>query len=651
MSTTITVTSAVELNQALSQATGGETILLAAGDYGTLNLSGTQFKANVTIKSADPNAMASFSGMYLKQTSNITFENIEFDYTYQNGQTEFAKPFVIENSSNVIISGSVFDGDVASGTGTAADGLGTGKGLVVKGSDNVDIVNTEFYNWWNALTVNTSTNVDIVGNNIHSIRSDGIKLGSSDSVLIEQNYIHDFKGDDSLSDHRDMIQIQRSSGTGVNDLTIRDNVFDMGAGDWTQTIWAGHDRADATDPTNWHTNLVIENNVIYNAHTHGISINLTDGLTIQNNTLLAVDRAQTGGITIPKILVSSNSKNVAIEQNVAPTVGGYNGQTDWSVTDNVYVQNIDPSKPDYYDSHFVYHAIAASDGYNQYGVQSGSSIVQLDAGSSLVDSFPMSYEAWAGIATTPTSSGSTSTGATTIPSTGGTAPVTTPDDTSGTSDNGTDISSPASGDTASQNQMVFDDFVLDIASLPQDGSAKFIGDVSVVDTASGPVLQFDGDRDMVKLGRLQEFENSEQLAFTVEYTRAEADGSEQRLVWNKGHVGLTLSGDGLIVHVGNNDDKFGKGFRVDNIGLNDTDAHRITVLVDQEADKLQVLVDGNLVLEETNIDFDFVGGREYGWNLGFKWNRNVDGEISDFAIDDEVAFIDTYTVDHYDTIA
>ena len=58
---TITVTNATELNQALANATGGETIELAAGDYGKLSLNGSQYASTVTIKSADPNATASFS--------------------------------------------------------------------------------------------------------------------------------------------------------------------------------------------------------------------------------------------------------------------------------------------------------------------------------------------------------------------------------------------------------------------------------------------------------------------------------------------------------------------------------------------------------------------------------------------------------------
>ena len=72
---------------------------------------------------------------------------------------------------------------------------------------------------------------------MHTIRSDGINLGRVQNVLLEHNYIHDFGGLAGSKDHRDMIQIQRSSGDGSSNITIRDNVMDMGAGDYTQGIW------------------------------------------------------------------------------------------------------------------------------------------------------------------------------------------------------------------------------------------------------------------------------------------------------------------------------------------------------------------------------------------------------------------------------
>lgn len=193
--------------------------------------------------------------------------------------------------------------------------------------------------------------------------------------------------------------------------------------------------------------------------------------------------------------------------------------------------------------------------------------------------------------------------------------------------------------------MVFDDFVLDIAGIPVNDQGALKGDATIVDTAAGPAIQFDGQDDYVKLGRLKEFESSDQLAFTVEFTRDTADGSAQRLVWNHKKIGLTLTDDGLIAHVANNDAKFHKGFHAKNIGLNDTETHEITVLVDQNADRLQVLVDDQVVIDRSDVDFDFVGGREYGWTLGTPWGRDVDGTISEFAVDDEVQFIDTTVYD------
>ncbi len=664
MSTTIIVTSATELNLALSQATGGETILLASGDYGKLSLKNTQYASNVTIKSADPNAMASFSEMKLQNVSNISFDEIEFDYTYSSGDSNSTNKFLIENSSNISIDNSVFDGDFASGTGTSADGTGFGKGLVIRGSTGVDVTNTEFHSWWKALGASKSSDINFVGNNIHTIRSDGISLGEVQNVLIENNYIHDFGGAAGSGDHRDMIQIQRSNGTGSSDITIRNNVLDMGAGDLTQSIWAGGDKANYSDPTHWNYNIVIENNVIYNAQANGIGMHMVDGLTINNNTLVAVPSSQTGGVAVPKI-IASGSKNVTIEYNAVSAIIGDNGQPDWNVQNNVYIQNTDPNAPGYYDTQFVYHATAASDGYNQYGVVPGSALDNMDAGSSLADSYPFDYNSWVGgSSTSVTNPGGSSTGSSTptapdpdtstptAPDSGTSTPTAPDPDTSTPTapDSGTstpttpdpDTSTPTAPDSSASTSspMVFDDFVLDIAGLPHNDQAELRDDAQIVDTVDGPVVHLDGHKDQVKIGRLQEFENSDQLAFTVEFARDEADGSEQRLVWNKGHVGLTLHKDGLKAHVKNNDGKFHEGFHVADLGLNDTETHEITLMVDQVEDRLQVLVDGQVVLDKTDVDFDFTGGREWGWDIGFSHGRYADGNLSAFAIDDDVQFVD-----------
>ncbi|WP_420587362.1 right-handed parallel beta-helix repeat-containing protein [Ruegeria sp.] len=684
MSTTIIVTSKAELDQALSQAQGGETILLQAGDYGRLNIN-TQYASNVTIKSADPNAPAEISELRVNGASNVTFEDVTFDYTF-NGEPQSYRPFQIQNSSNITIKNSTFDGDLASGVSSTADGYGTGYGLYIRGSSSVTVDNNEFYNWRIGIASGISQDVAITGNNIHSIRADGIFIDANKGILIEGNYLHDFNRSLNSGDHADFIQFSKINGPS-SDITIRENVIDMGSGDYAQAIFLGNAGTDPNDPNLFYTNVLIEDNMIYNAHTHGISLGSAQDVNISNNTVLAVPGLLTGGVSIPAIRVGGTSQNVTIDHNVTSDIIGYSGQSSWNLTGNVYVQNTNPSGPNYYGDLFIFHATGAQDGYNQFGVQPGSIIDTTGAGSDLAYQFPLSYDSWVGTSTTGSTGSNTSTTSpdtgTTNPDTSGTAPSTdtTNTDTSGTdtTDTGSSSSSPdtggtdttttspdtdtgsvsplpsttnpdsgddTSGTTAEQPEtMVFDDFVLDIAGLPGNDQASLKGDTFVADTGSGPALQFDGKDDYVNIGKLPEFGDSGQIAFTVEYSRDEADGSSQRLVWNHTKVGLTITGDGLIAHVGSDDVKFHKGFASGDIGLNDTESHTITVLVDEDADRLQVLVDGEVVIDETSVDFDFSGGRDRAWTLGTAWGRDVDGEITAFAIDDDVQFVDTWVPD------
>ena len=80
------VSSSADLQSALSQAKGGDTIELAGGDYGALNIR-SSFTSPLTIVSADNNDPASFSSMSISNSSNITLDSIDFDYTFRSGDT------------------------------------------------------------------------------------------------------------------------------------------------------------------------------------------------------------------------------------------------------------------------------------------------------------------------------------------------------------------------------------------------------------------------------------------------------------------------------------------------------------------------------------------------------------------------------------
>ena len=131
-------------------------------------------------------------------------------------------------------------------------------------------------------------------------------------------------------------------------------------------------------------------------------------------------------------------------------------------------------------------------------------------------------------------------------------------------------------------------------------------------------------------------------AFSVDFSRQPDSGGGQRLVWNHLKAGLSLSADGLVVQVATADQGL-KSFAIKGLGLNDTDKHNAAVLIDAMHDRLQVVLDDNVVLDVSNVDFDIVGagGREWGWTLGSAWNHDFTGDVYAFSVDTHFDFIDT----------
>ena len=364
--TTIAVRTAGELQAALKAAKGGETILLAEGDYGSLTMGKwspieARYASEVTVASADPDKPAKITEMLLREVSNVTFDGINFDYTFKAGQPTWHAAFKVHDSEGVTIRNSVFDGDVASGMGGADDGFATGQGLAIWGQD-LTVENNEFREFWTALGVG-GKDVTVRGNDIHSIRSDGMRVVNVQGVVIEDNHIHDFKGSYASGDHRDMIQFWTTNlKTPNTDIVIRGNRLDIGEGSEAQSIFMRNEAVDSQNGGDamFYRNVLIEQNVITNAHLHGISVGETHGLTIRDNTVLqrTGDREfdKGDGVRIPTINVAKDSTGVVITGNISgnsPTA-----QTGWVVSGNVQVQDNNPGKANHYNEVFVDSSLA-----------------------------------------------------------------------------------------------------------------------------------------------------------------------------------------------------------------------------------------------------------------------------------------------------
>lgn len=398
---TYTVSTASQLTAALAKATGGETILLAGGNYGGLQLSDyagadVKFNTPITIKSANVDNPAVFTRLNMNGAANVTIDGVVFDYTFKAGDTIKTKPFEVTASSNIEIRNSVFDGDLAKGVSSVADGFGFAHGLTVRNSSNVTIKDNEFFDWHRGATFDNSKGIVVSGNDVHSIRSDGLNFVQVSNVRIENNYIHDFKASPTSTDHRDMIQFWTTGTTKPStDIVIRGNTLDIGDGSYTQSIFMRNEMVDSggMGTPMFYQNVLIENNAIYNAHLHGITVGETNGLTIRNNSVLRVDSegapeaANGGGVWTPAINVKAASTNVSIDHNATGTlnIAGTTSTAAWIVKNNAYVQDSNPREPGYYGDQFISSTLTQNGTAHHYVIRPDSMLDKLGAGSTLQD--------------------------------------------------------------------------------------------------------------------------------------------------------------------------------------------------------------------------------------------------------------------------
>src|SRR5690625_5055010 len=357
MTTARHVDGSVALYEALKTAEPGTVILLEPGEYGKLSLGRynevrADFPGNVTIRSADPDNPAVFNSVSLREVQNLSFEDIVF---HAKG-TETA--INVGDSSNIAIRNSLVTGDLIEDPTSPLEGLPSGSGMSIRNTDGIVLEGNELTNAIYAATIRFSSDVIVRDNEFHNIRIDGLRFGAVEDVLIEDNHFHDFVTREGLGDHRDMIQFWTTDTvTPTRNVVIRDNILDSGTGIDTQSIFMRNELVDSGRAGHelFYRDILIENNLIYNAHTHGITVGETKGLRIIDNTLLHnPDSGDRGGVSKPGIRTKEASTDVTIKNNIAHSVmEAPKGANDWDVKHNLVVQSDHPAKPNYIGDLFV----------------------------------------------------------------------------------------------------------------------------------------------------------------------------------------------------------------------------------------------------------------------------------------------------------
>ena len=269
---TIPVSSTAALVRALQTAQSGDVITLASGVYSGVAIKNISKNGNVTITSADSAHKAVFTDLMVRDSSGVTFANIDFN----------AKDGAANNSFQVYGShGIAFDRIELAGP----DNLGSGKeqsAFMIRKSQDISVTNSEFHHLWHGVSLLDNTDVTLTGNYFHDIRTDGIRGGGNSALQVSGNLFTDFYP--APGDHPDAIQLWTSNTTvSASDIAITDNVVLRGKGEPIQGIYF-YDQV-GTLPFK---NVTIADNLVVGGLYNGIAITHVDGGVISGNTVLAM---------------------------------------------------------------------------------------------------------------------------------------------------------------------------------------------------------------------------------------------------------------------------------------------------------------------------------------------------------------------------
>jgi Ca2+-binding RTX toxin-like protein len=357
---TVTVTSAAELQSALSAAQAGDTISLAAGNYGDVSIYGKNFASDVTITSQTAGA-AVFHSLKLDNSSHIDLDGITVNYTATAATTTYTSAVEFNASSYITLTHStITGGDAITGAAQSATstddtgnviGLPTGRGITVGVSNHVTINDVDVAHVYKGIVIATSDYVTVSNSEVHDTRTTPIVAGGGNHITIDSNHLYDVNPwhFGPTGDHADYLALWTNAGqtSPSTDIKVTNNLMEQGQGQAVLGMWLQGGDAG-------YTNIQISGNAILAGNFQGIVLSETTGGVIDHNVLL-----QTSGTNFesaPSILLAVGSEQISVHDNFTSAVNDTSksaGVLANTFTDNHIVQMFNPSAAGYYSSKLI----------------------------------------------------------------------------------------------------------------------------------------------------------------------------------------------------------------------------------------------------------------------------------------------------------
>jgi Right handed beta helix region len=248
---TLSVISRAGLIDALERAESGDRIVLAAGNYGAIDIRGKKWASDVIVSSASPSAPARFDTLTVFDTTHLSLKSIEIGRPLRTDEANYAIFANFRNVSFVTFDAVFFRGSMN------ANPTDDGNGLSIANGKNIVIKNSRFEQLGRGAQISASTDISLSSNTFQNLRTDGLNFANVQRVSIDRNMFRDFFI--AAGDHPDAIQFfTAGTTTASTDIVITNNQIFQGRGVGTQGIFLT-DQVGSLP----YKNVRIENNLLY----------------------------------------------------------------------------------------------------------------------------------------------------------------------------------------------------------------------------------------------------------------------------------------------------------------------------------------------------------------------------------------------------
>ena len=363
------VTNAVELGAALTAAHSGDTILLAAGDYGDVSIKNKVFADGITLTSADPLNVATFHTLTVYGSQGVHIDDVGVKFTPTAATVASSAGVKIDSSSDIsFIRSWVHGGDAVNGvpqTATTTDstgnviGMPAGYGINISNSTDVRVAAVEVSHIDRGIVLSNDQNILIANNDIHDLRRSGIVGSGLRDVSIDGNHIHDSNpwrwGQTPAGDHADFLALWTDPSQTYDSTNVRivNNVMEQGKGVAVLGMWLQGDAYSGTGTAAF-VNATISNNAILDGNGQGIALWGVNNSTVDHNVLLQTSGDAKAG---PGIMLRTGVTDVSVTDNIsAAAVSDLSksaGDQANAVSGNQLVQNLNPDVDGFYYTQLI----------------------------------------------------------------------------------------------------------------------------------------------------------------------------------------------------------------------------------------------------------------------------------------------------------